>query len=60
VRRAGLGVLTVLRGVLALLGVVRGGRAAAVRAAGTTALGVGLVLGLFGVGHDQYRQVHGG
>jgi hypothetical protein len=38
---------------------VRGGRAAAVRGAGTAALGAGLVLGLFGVGHDQYREVHG-
>jgi hypothetical protein len=60
VRRAGLGVLTVLRGLVLLLGAVRGGRAAAVKAAGTVALGVGLVLGLFGVGHDQYREVHGG
>jgi succinoglycan biosynthesis protein ExoM len=59
VRRAGLGLLTVLRGLVQLLGVVRGGRAAAVRAAGTVAVGAGLVLGLFGVGHDQYRQVHG-
>lgn len=59
VRRAALGVLTVLRGLVGLLGAVRGGRAAAVRAAGTAALGVGLVLGLFGVGHDQYRRVHG-
>ena len=58
-RRAGLGVLTVLRGLVQLVGAVRGGRAAAVRAAGTVALGVGLVLGLFGVGHDQYRRVHG-
>jgi succinoglycan biosynthesis protein ExoM len=61
VRRAGLGLLTVLRGLVALLGVVRGGgKAAAVRGAGTIALGAGLVLGLFGVGHDQYREVHGG
>jgi succinoglycan biosynthesis protein ExoM len=59
-RRAGLGVLTVLRGLVQLLGAVRGGRAAAVRGAGTIALGVGLVLGLVGVGHDQYREVHGG
>jgi glycosyltransferase involved in cell wall biosynthesis len=60
VRRTGLGVLTVLRGLVLLLGVVRGGRVAAVRGAGTVALGIGLVLGLFGVGHDQYREVHGG
>ena len=59
VRRAGLGVLTVLRGLVQLLGAVGGGRAAAVRGAGTAALGAGLVLGLFGVGHDQYREVHG-
>ena len=58
-RRAGLGVVTVLRGLAQLLGAVRGGRAAAVKGAGTVALGVGLVLGLAGVGHDQYRQVHG-
>lgn len=59
VRRAALGVLTVLRGLVQLLDVARGGRAAAVRAAATMALGVGLVLGLAGVGHDQYREVHG-
>ena len=59
VRRAGLGLLTVLRGLVLLLGAVRGGRAAAIRGAGTAALGAGLVLGLFGVGHDQYRRVHG-
>ena len=60
VRRAALGALTVLRGLLQLLDVARGGRAAAVRAVATMALGVGLVLGLAGVGHDQYREVHGG
>jgi succinoglycan biosynthesis protein ExoM len=59
VRRAGLGLLTVLQGLVQLLGAVRGGRTAAVRGAGTAALGAGLVLGLFGVGHDQYREVHG-
>jgi succinoglycan biosynthesis protein ExoM len=60
VRRAALGVLTVLRGLVQLLDVARGGRAAAIRAVATMALGVGLVLGLAGVGHDQYREVHGG
>jgi glycosyltransferase involved in cell wall biosynthesis len=58
-RRAGLGTITVLRGLVLLLGAVRGGRPAVVRAAGTVAAGVGLVLGLAGVGHDQYRRVHG-
>ncbi len=58
-RRAGLGLLTVLRGLVQVLGAVRGGRAAAVRGTATAALGAGLVLGLFGVGHDQYREVHG-
>jgi succinoglycan biosynthesis protein ExoM len=61
VRRGGLGVLTVLRGlVLLAVTALPGGRAAAVKGAGTVALGAGLVLGLFGVGHDQYREVHGG
>jgi succinoglycan biosynthesis protein ExoM len=58
-RRAALGVLTVLRGLVLLLDVARSGRAAAVRAVATMALGVGLVLGLAGVGHDQYREIHG-
>ncbi len=56
IRRAGLGVLTVLRGLVVALGAVRGGRAALVKGAATAALGAGLVLGLFGVGHDQYRR----
>lgn len=56
VRRAGLGVLTVLRGLAVALGAVRGGRAALVKGAATVALGAGLVLGLLGVGHDQYRR----
>jgi glycosyltransferase involved in cell wall biosynthesis len=59
VRRVALGALTVLRGLVQVLGAVRGGRAAAVRGLATMALGVGLVLGLAGVGHDQYREVHG-
>ncbi len=58
-RRLALGLLTVLRGLALLLGAVRGGKAAVVRAAGIIALGAGLVLGLAGVGHDQYRRVHG-
>jgi succinoglycan biosynthesis protein ExoM len=58
-RRAALGLFTVLRGLVLLLASVRGGKAAAVRAAATVASGVGLVLGLAGVGHDQYRRVHG-
>src|SRR5918995_1048141 len=56
VRRAGLGVLTVLRGLAVALGAVRGGRAALVKGAATAALGAGLVLRLLRVRHDQYRR----
>ena len=60
VRRAGLGVLTVLRGLLEVFaGIAQFRSARLVKGAGTVALGAGLVLGLFGVGHDQYRVVHG-
>jgi succinoglycan biosynthesis protein ExoM len=59
-RRAALGVLTMMQGVGELaVGLLRGGgRAAAVRGAATMASGAGLVLGLLGVGHDTYRDVH--
>jgi len=60
VRRVGLGVLTVLGGLMDVLAGLRGVRKARlVEGAGRVALGAGLVLGLFGVGHDQYRHVHG-
>jgi succinoglycan biosynthesis protein ExoM len=60
-RRAGLGVLTMVQGLGALaVGVFqRDGRSEVVRGAATTALGAGLVLGLFGVDHNAYREVHG-
>ncbi|WP_164983922.1 glycosyltransferase family 2 protein [Cellulomonas endophytica] len=58
VRRVGMGVLTVLGGVVrTLLGV----RSTARRVAGAqqVARGAGLVLGLLGASYDDYRVVHG-